>query len=62
MMMFVMKLKLTLINTPNYIATGNTILQIVKPIKSPRDVKANPASKFYDLSNQFYLTYGETLV
>lgn len=50
---------LTLNNTVNYPATGNKILQIVKPIKSPRDVLANPASKFYDLSNQFYLTYGE---
>ncbi|OXB00925.1 hypothetical protein [Flavobacterium pectinovorum] len=50
---------ITLNNTTNYTATGNTILQIIKPIKSPRDVQANPASKFYDLSNQFYLTYGE---
>ncbi|QSB28945.1 hypothetical protein [Flavobacterium sp. CLA17] len=51
--------KLTLTNIPNYTATGNTVLQLVKPIKSPRDVQANPASRFYDLSNQFYLTYGE---
>jgi len=51
---------ISLVNTGNYTATGNTILQIVKPIKSTRDVNANPASKFYDLSNQFYLTYGET--
>lgn len=50
---------LTLNNTASYPATGNKILQIVKNIKSPRDVLANPASKFYDLSNQFYLTYGE---
>ena len=50
---------LTLVNTAIYPATGNKILQIVKPIKSARDVKANPASKFYDLTNQFYLTYGE---
>lgn len=52
--------KLTLTNTPNYVATGNTVLQIIKPTRSPRDVNANPASKFYDLSSQFYLTYGET--
>ncbi|WP_431241193.1 hypothetical protein ACQ9BO_13835 [Flavobacterium sp. P21] len=51
---------ISLVNAGNYNATGNTILQIVKPIKSTRDVNANPASKFYDLSNQFYLTYGET--
>ncbi|WP_276380340.1 hypothetical protein [Flavobacterium sp. H4147] len=51
---------ISLVNTGNYTATGNTILQIVKPIKSTRDVNSNPASKFYDLSNQFYLTYGET--
>jgi hypothetical protein len=50
---------ITLVPVTNYIATGNTILQIVKPIKSTRDILANPASKFYDLSNQFYLTYGE---
>ncbi|WP_269236296.1 hypothetical protein [Flavobacterium flavigenum] len=51
--------KITLVNIPNYKATGNTTLRIVKPTKSPRDIYANPASKFYDLSNAFYLTYGE---
>ncbi|MFA9188572.1 hypothetical protein AAGV33_01690 [Flavobacterium sp. FBOR7N2.3] len=51
--------KITLVNVPNYNATGSINLTIVKPIKSPRDIQANPASKFYDLSNQFYLTYGE---
>ncbi|PXY46631.1 hypothetical protein [Flavobacterium hydrophilum] len=50
---------ITLINAGDYIATGTTVLQIVKPIKSNRDILTNPASKFYDLSNQFYLTYGE---
>lgn len=50
---------ITLVPITNYIASGNTILQIVKPIKSARDIQANPASKFYDLTNQFYLTYGE---
>ena len=50
---------ITLVPSENYIAAGNTVLQIVKPIKSLRDVLTNPASKFYDLSNQFYLTYGE---
>ncbi|MEP6930798.1 MAG: hypothetical protein ABI850_12320, partial [Flavobacterium sp.] len=50
---------ISLINAGDYIAAGTTILQIVKPIKSTRDIQANPASKFYDLTNQFYLTYGE---
>jgi len=50
---------ITLVSTTNYIATGNPTLQISKPIKSPRDILANPAAKFYDLSNKFYLTYGE---
>ncbi|AXB57513.1 hypothetical protein [Flavobacterium fluviale] len=51
--------KLTLVNIPNYTATGNINLTIVKPIKSPRDVQAYPASKFTDPANAFYLTYGE---
>jgi len=51
--------KINLINIPNYIATGNTGLTIVKPIKSPRDIQAYPASKFSDPTNAFYLTYGE---
>lgn len=44
--------------TTNYAATGNTVLQIAKPVKKPRDIVANPASKFYDLSDAFYRTYG----
>lgn len=51
--------KITLVNTSNYIATGNITLTVVKPIKSPRDVQAYPASKFTDPTNAFYLTYGE---
>jgi hypothetical protein len=51
--------KLTLVNIPNYIATGNINLTIVKPIKTPRDVEAYPASKFTDPTNAFFLTYGE---
>ncbi|WP_291144293.1 hypothetical protein [Flavobacterium sp. UBA7680] len=51
--------KINLINIPNYVATGNTSLTVVKPIKSPRDIQANPASKFTDPTNAFYLTYGE---
>ena len=51
--------KIDLVTTTNYIATGNTSLRIVKPIKSPRDIQTNPASKFYDLNNAFFLTYGE---
>ncbi|CAM3534269.1 hypothetical protein FLCH110379_08985 [Flavobacterium chungbukense] len=51
--------KITLINIPNYNATGNLTLTVVKPIKSPRDIQAYPASKFTDPTNAFYLTYGE---
>lgn len=51
--------KLTLINIPNYTATGNINLTIAKPIKSERDVQAYPASKFTDPTNAFFLTYGE---
>ncbi|KAF2506591.1 hypothetical protein [Flavobacterium foetidum] len=51
--------KINLVNITNYIATGNTSLTIVKPIKSQRDVQAYPASKFTDPTNAFYLTYGE---
>ncbi|WMI64811.1 hypothetical protein RBH94_12150 [Aestuariibaculum sp. YM273] len=43
-----------------YVPSGNSVLQIVKPIQSERDVNANPASHFYDLSDQYYRTYGET--
>ncbi|MBZ4034970.1 hypothetical protein K6T82_09335 [Flavobacterium sp. 17A] len=51
--------KITLVNTPNYNATGSIGLTIVKPIKSPRDIQSYPASKFTDPTNAFYLTYGE---
>lgn len=51
--------KITLVNIPNYNATGSLNLTIVKPTKSPRDLQANPASKFTDPTNAFYLTYGE---
>lgn len=45
-------------NTEEYATKGNTILQITKPIKTPRDVQANPAANFYNLSDTFYRTYG----
>jgi len=51
--------KITLVNIPNYNATGSINLTIVKPTKSPRDLQAYPASKFTDPTNAFYLTYGE---
>jgi len=51
--------KITLVNIPNYNATGNLNLTIVKPTKSPRDLQSYPASKFTDPTNAFYLTYGE---
>lgn len=42
-----------------YLPIGNKILQIVKPIKTPRDKTVNTASHFYNLADQFYRTYGE---
>lgn len=51
--------KIDLVSTSNYRATGNTSLTIEKPIKTPRDNQSNPASKFTDPTNAFYLTYGE---
>ncbi len=50
---------ITLLNTDNYSATGNTVLQIVKPITTPRDPKVNTASSFYNLSDPLFRTYGE---
>ncbi|GAA4888623.1 hypothetical protein GCM10023311_10710 [Flaviramulus aquimarinus] len=50
---------ITLIDTENYSATGNNILQIVKPIKIERDINANPATNFYNLADSFHRTYGE---
>ena len=50
---------LTLVNSTNYGTTGNTTLQIVKPIKTPRDTSANTSANFYNLSDPFYRTYGE---
>ncbi len=52
----------TIINledTDNYTATGNKILQIVKPIKTDRNIAVNTASNFYNLSDIFYRLYGE---
>ncbi|MCR8668013.1 hypothetical protein NO995_09995 [Aestuariibaculum sp. M13] len=43
-----------------YVPTGNSVLQIVKPIKSERDINTNPAANFYNLADQYYRTYGET--
>ncbi len=45
-----------------YEATGNTTLQITKPIKVDRDVNTNPASYFYDLSDTYHRTYGENWI
>ncbi len=45
-----------------YEAVGNTILQIVKPIKVDRDVNTNPAGYFYDLSDPYFRTYGENWI
>ncbi len=45
-----------------YEATGNTSLQITKPIKVDRDVSTNPAAYFYDLSDTYHKTYGENWI
>lgn len=50
---------ITLIDSENYTTTGNSTLQIVKPIKSDRDINVNIAANFYNLSNSFYRTYVE---
>lgn len=49
---------ISLNETENYTTTGNSILQITKPIRVPRDIQANPAANFYNLSDSFYRTYG----
>lgn len=49
---------ITLNTTENYTTTGNSILQITKPTKVPRDIQANPAANFYNLSDPLYRTYG----
>ena len=50
---------ISLIDTDSYRATGNTIIQLVKPVKTERDLEANTAANFYDLSDPFYRVYGE---
>lgn len=49
---------ISLNETENYTTTGNSILQITKPIRVPRDIQSNPAANFYNLSDSFYRTYG----
>ncbi|OOV17450.1 hypothetical protein [Flavobacterium sp. LM4] len=49
---------ITLNTTEKYTTTGNSILQITKPTKVPRDIQANPAANFYNLSDPLYRTYG----
>lgn len=51
---------LTLTEGLGYNPTGNTVLQIVKPINTFRDPAVNTASNFYDVSNTFYRTFGES--
>ncbi|MCF8275036.1 MAG: hypothetical protein K9I95_14520 [Flavobacteriaceae bacterium] len=51
---------INLIDNNGYLATGNKTLQVVKPIKTQRDISVNTASHFYNLADQFYRTYGET--
>lgn len=50
--------KITLNNFQAYEAKGQTSLTIEKPLRIPRDVNSNPAANFYNLSDQYYRTYG----
>ncbi|MGC1633185.1 MAG: hypothetical protein WA749_13835, partial [Gelidibacter sp.] len=49
---------ISLKDTDLYTSTGNTVLQLVKPIRTLRDNSVNTASNFYDLTDQFYRTFG----
>jgi len=49
---------ISLVDT-DYLATGNTILQLVKPLKTDRELAVNTAANFYNLSDSFYRNYGE---
>lgn len=53
---------LTLSENIDYNPAGNTVLQIVKPINTFRDPAVNTAANFYDVSNTFYRTFGESWV
>ena len=44
----------------NYTLIGSDEFRIRKPITIDRDNSVNTANNFYDLSNPFYRTYGET--
>ncbi len=50
---------ISLNETSEYSPTGNTILQIIKPLNIARDKAIYTSANFYDLSNPYYRTYGE---
>ena len=50
---------LQLVPVDGYRTTGITFLQIIKPIKTVRDVNTNPAANFYNLDDTFHRTFGE---
>lgn len=50
---------ISLVSTENFTTTGNSTLQIVKPIKTLRENSVNTAANFYNLSDSFYRTFGE---
>ncbi|MEL6560240.1 MAG: hypothetical protein AAFQ94_18775 [Bacteroidota bacterium] len=50
---------LQLVESEDYQIAGITFLQIVKPVKTVRDVSTNPAAHFYNLDDEFHRTYGE---
>lgn len=50
---------ITLLDTDNYSVSGNSTLQIVKPIITERDNAVFTASNFYNLNDTYHRTYGE---
>lgn len=51
---------INLVDTDKYTTAANTTLQVVKPIKTPRDKSVNTAAKFHNLTDPLNRTYGET--
>lgn len=53
---------ITLQEQAAYSLSGNANLLVIKPIQTDRDLATNPASHFYDTSNQYYLVRGENWI
>lgn len=48
-----------LVDSNVYTTSGDTNLLLIKPIVTERDKLVNPAANFYDVTDNFYRTYGE---